>query len=190
MKYGQESEDDVPRRGFLAQFAALVAGLMVTTIPAAIVAVFVANPLFRRASSSPSRGTAEGDGFIPLTIGPEAVPGDGTPISVTVIKVDSDAWNYCPAKCVGTIWLRRDAQSNLTAFSSICPHLGCRVEFRELKDRYFYCPCHNSQFTLEGEPTNVIPPRSMDQLETKLIDGRVWVRYQEFRGGIQEKIPV
>ena len=186
----REPFDDVPRRGFMAQLAAFLVGLIVTAIPAAIAAVFVANPLYRRRSSTPSGDTAEQEGFIRLAIGPDAVPGDGTPVSVTVVTDTSDAWNYHPAQSVGTIWLRRDERSKLIAFSSICPHLGCRVLLREQGGQHFFCPCHDSQFTLNGEPTNRIPPRAMDQLETKLIDGRVWVRYLEFRGGIQEKIPV
>lgn len=184
------AEDDVPRRGFLAQFAAWAVGLIVTGVPAAVAALFVANPIFRPAKRAASSGADRQDGFIRLAVPPEAVPADGTPISATVVANRSDAWNYCPEECLGTIWLRRDEKARLIAFSSICPHLGCRVIYHGPGNNHFHCPCHDSQFTLDGVPTNQIPPRPMDQLETKLVDGCIWVRYLEFRGGIPEKVPV
>jgi len=186
-------DDEVPRRSFVSQLAAFLTGFVVTAVPAAIAAVFVANPVYRKPSPSDSAGSdgeASSDGFIPLSIPPEAVPGDGTPISVTVVKNTSDAWNHYPQQKVGTIWLRRDEKSNLVAFSSICPHLGCRVLLQDQGQPQFFCPCHDSEFTLEGQPTNRIPPRPMDRLETKLVKGRILVRYIEFRGGLKEQIPV
>jgi Rieske Fe-S protein len=36
------------------------------------------------------------------------------------------------------------------AFASRCPHLGCRVEHQPGSDR-FRCPCHGSEFTMDGE---------------------------------------
>jgi cytochrome b6-f complex iron-sulfur subunit len=44
-------------------------------------------------------------------------------------------------------WLLRDA-SGLYAISTRCPHLGCTVERRA---DGFQCPCHGSQFALDGQ---------------------------------------
>ncbi len=183
----EDFDGELPRRGFMTRLSAFLVGAIVTTIPTAIAAVFAANPIFRRPTSEKTEGLAD---FVVLSISPEAVPGDGSPISATVVADRTDAWNHFSAQQIGTIWLRRDEKSNLIAFSTICPHLGCRVEFRESETNHFYCPCHNSQFTLSGEPTNRIPPRPMDRLETKVVEGRIWVRYQEFRGGLTEQIRV
>jgi menaquinol-cytochrome c reductase iron-sulfur subunit len=163
---------------------ALAAGLL----PTSLAVVFAANPLFRRGKSPevPSEGS---DRFTPLAIGPAAVPNDGTPIRVTVVADRVDAWNVYPAQRIGTVWLRKNERAELVAYSTICPHLGCSIEYRP-GDRDFHCPCHNSQFTLAGEPTNRIPPRSMDLLETKIVEDRVWVRYENFRGGLKEKVQV
>jgi hypothetical protein len=32
-------------------------------------------------------------------------------------------------------------------------------------------------------------PRGLDELEVKLVDGAVWVKYQEFQPGTSQKVP-
>ncbi len=46
------------------------------------------------------------------------------------------------------ILIKRD-ESGLKAFSSVCPHLGCRVHWEGEKHRFF-CPCHGGVFTEDG----------------------------------------
>ena len=180
----RDSEFDPPRRGFLFQFMTFLAGGLLALIPSAIAGIFICNPLLRKTKED---GVEEG--YLPLAIGPGGIPEDGTPIRVTVVADRRDAWNVYPKQRIGNLWLRKNQQGELIAYSTICPHLGCAVEYRSA-DADFYCPCHNSKFTLEGQPTNQIPPRPLDELPTKVADGRVWVRYEKFRGGIKEKLPV
>ena len=84
------------------------------------------------------------------------------------------------------------ALPHVTAFSSVCPHLGCFVDFRE-NENDFYCPCHNSKFELTGKRMNDTPPRHMDELEIdtdKLRDtGEVWVKYERFKTNTSDKLP-
>ena len=135
--------------------------------------------------------------FIKLRINTDAVPADGTPVAVTVIADQVDAWNKYKDVPIGSIWLRRKSDGSLVAFSSTCPHLGCSVDYR-VSDNDFYCPCHTSAFDLDGERKNKVPPRTMDDLEIfTAIDGErdeagteLWVRYQNFRGGTDQKIEV
>jgi Rieske Fe-S protein len=70
----------------------------------------------------------------------------------------------------------------------VCPHLGCKVNYQP-SEAHFHCPCHASTFGLDGVKINKIPPRDLDHLETKVQHGKVWVKYQDFRGGVAEKIP-
>ena len=42
------------------------------------------------------------------------------------------------------------------ALSSVCPHLGCRVQWEQQNNRYF-CPCHNGEFDPEGIATSGPP---------------------------------
>lgn len=47
------------------------------------------------------------------------------------------------------VLLRKAAGSGFKAFSSTCPHLGCKVHWQEERQRYL-CPCHNGVFDAEG----------------------------------------
>lgn len=46
------------------------------------------------------------------------------------------------------IMVKRDARG-LRAFSSVCPHLGCKVHWEE-ENRRFFCPCHGGVFSEDG----------------------------------------
>jgi len=46
------------------------------------------------------------------------------------------------------ILIMRD-ESGLKAFSSVCPHLGCRVHWESDKNEFF-CPCHKGVFNTNG----------------------------------------
>ncbi len=177
-----DHQADLPRRSFFVR--AVTAGVagVVGLVPLLAGLAFLCDPLLRR------KQAGSGD-FLPLAIGPDALPADGTPQSVEVVADRVDAWNRYPQQPVGSIWLRREADGQIVAFSSICPHLGCAVDFRSAQ-RDFFCPCHLSQFTLDGERQNKIPPRDMDRLETEVRDGKIWVKYQIFRGGVPEKTVV
>ena len=86
----------------------------------------------------------------------------------------------------------------MQAFNVTCPHLGCAVEYRKTPVDHkpeFFCPCHTSAFQLNGEKKNQIPPRDLDSLETKVVkndkgENEIWVKYQEFRATLGEKVPV
>lgn len=47
----------------------------------------------------------------------------------------------------------RDEKNVLHAFSAICPHLGCVVQWNG-SEKSFDCPCHGSRFTCEGKVVN------------------------------------
>ena len=64
--------------------------------------------------------------------------------------------------------------------SPVCPHLGCSVRWITAQD-HFVCPCHNGTFTAEGVRISGPPPRSMDTLDAKVVDGMLKVRYKYFR---------
>lgn len=69
---------------------------------------------------------------------------------------------------------------NFVILSSICPHLGCRPLWSDSASR-FQCPCHGSQFGLDGEHLAGPAPRGMDPLPLKEQSGSasiMWIRYQ------------
>ena len=64
--------------------------------------------------------------------------------------------------------------------SPICPHLGCRPIWSTDANR-FQCPCHGSQFDLDGEHLAGPAPRGMDPLPLRDQSGVaqvMWIRYQ------------
>ncbi len=179
-----------PRRTFLALLSAAISGLLVA-VPTTIGALFFATPLRRRQAAAQST-RRDADGFVPLGINTAAIPDDGTPVSAKVVDDKIDAWNRYPAQEIGTVWLRKNEQGEVIAFNAICPHLGCLVDYRSAR-RDFFCPCHTSAFALDGTPTNQIPPRPMDALDVRVdpsAGGVVWVKFQNYRAGVPERIPV
>ena len=127
----------------------------------------------------------------------DSLPDDGTPVAVTVKSTLDDAWNRFKDVPVGSVWLRKQPDGSVIAFNSICPHLGCSVNYRRSDDDFF-CPCHTSSFDLDGTKTNEVPPRNMDELEIITAtdgepgkDGKeLWLKFQNFRGATEQKIPV
>lgn len=119
----------------------------------------------------------------------------GVPRSFAIIEERQDAWVRYPREPVGSVWLiRQPAGSSppVVALQSECPHLGCAINLKADRSG-FLCPCHTSAFTLDGKPTNQVPPRRMDQLEVELAEGddpEVRVKYQRFRTATEEKIPL
>ena len=183
-----DSHPDVPRRGFFVKAVTGLIGGLVGLIPAALAGGFLLGPILGR-NRNQNNEPASGDGFLPLPIGPDALPTDGSPQAVTVVADRIDAWNFYPQERVGSVWLRKNEAGEIIAFNSICPHLGCSVDYRTA-EADFFCPCHFSAFNLDGEQQNAIPPRPMDSLETKVVDNRIWVKFENYRGGIAEKPPV
>jgi menaquinol-cytochrome c reductase iron-sulfur subunit len=78
---------------------------------------------------------------------------------------------------------------NFVIFSPICPHLGCQPQWHDDAQR-FQCPCHGSQFTLDGEHVAGPAPRGLDPLPFKEQNGVanvMWIRYES---GVPDRIIV
>jgi len=120
-----------------------------------------------------------------------AVPESGTPKKFTIETRRVDAWTTYANTPVGAVYLRRTNQG-VAALNVVCPHAGCFVGLVPDKSR-FGCPCHKSSFDLEGvvnDPASPAP-RDMDALHVELRNGdEVWVRFQNFLPGRDEKTPV
>lgn len=69
---------------------------------------------------------------------------------------------------------------NFVIFSPICPHLGCQPVWNDGASR-FQCPCHGSQFGLDGEHLAGPAPRGLDPLPLEEKSGTasiMWIRYK------------
>jgi Rieske Fe-S protein len=181
------------RRSFFTKLSAISVGTIVAVFPFAAGWGVATSPLHRK--SDDSNDASADDGFVPVC--PlDSVPADGTPHAFVVIADVVDAWTRAVNQRIGEVYLTRSDASgkpNVTAFTATCPHLGCAVEFDAAEDRY-ECPCHESGFAKDGKKLFGPSLRGLDELEVRLKENggaqEVWVRYERFRAGIAERIPV
>ena len=57
--------------------------------------------------------------------------------------------------------LVRTAQGELKAFSGVCTHLNCTVQYRS-DIGHIWCACHNGHYDLNGKNIEGPPPRPLD----------------------------
>lgn len=60
------------------------------------------------------------------------------------------------------------------AFSAICTHLGCIVDWDEEQHR-FVCPCHGGAFDLTGRVIAGPPPRPLPAYAVHVVNGKIYV---------------
>jgi Rieske Fe-S protein len=106
-----------------------------------------------------------------------------------VEAVQQDGWKRTRVR--HSVWVRRDGEGEqgVKVLSSLCPHLGCPINWHT-DQAHFDCPCHGGVFDATGRQVSGPPPRSMDPLDFQVRAGRLWVRWQEFRIGVAERVPV
>ncbi|MFQ5902732.1 MAG: ubiquinol-cytochrome c reductase iron-sulfur subunit [Candidatus Binatia bacterium] len=78
--------------------------------------------------------------------------------------------------------LVKRSDSGLQAFSSACPHLGCRVHWEAEKQRFF-CPCHKGVFNADGVAVSG-PPAAAGQSLSRIpleMDDKTGVVYLEVK---------
>lgn len=152
-------------------------------------ALVVGGPGLRAIISPLGKRTVSGTGEFVRVAELAQVPEDGAPLNVpVVIEAPKDAWTQLPPTTVGAVYLRR-VGAEVQAFSTICPHLGCGIDY-VASQRSFACPCHESAFSLEGAVAGGPSPRGMDRLETRIVEGQVEVRFEKFALGTSEKVTV
>jgi Rieske Fe-S protein len=58
--------------------------------------------------------------------------------------------------------LIKDANGELKAFSAVCTHLACIVQYRS-DISHIWCACHNGHFDLNGRNVEGPPPKPLEQ---------------------------
>jgi menaquinol-cytochrome c reductase iron-sulfur subunit len=168
------------RRGFLRMITGWLAAAM-----GAVVAVpglgFLAAPL--------GRETVRG-GKGPLRVARLAALKPGKPLRCDVRGELYDGWSRVPDVKLGSCWLvKSELDNSVRAFSTVCPHLGCGVDWNE-DQRRFVCPCHESFFGPDGKVITGPSPRDMDELEVVTEAADVKVVYRRYRVGTPRKVEV
>ncbi|MEL1253410.1 FAD-dependent oxidoreductase [Flavobacterium sp. DGU38] len=60
----------------------------------------------------------------------------------------------------------RDYDKSLKAFSAVCPHLGCIVQWNN-DEKSFDCPCHGSRFATDGSVLNGPAESNLNRIDLK-----------------------
>lgn len=85
-----------------------------------------------------------------------------------------------------TVYVTKSTQGELQVLSSICPHMGCTIAWRE-GQHDFYCPCHGSVFEPDGTHVSGPSPRGMDPLPNKSEDGNLLVKFEYYRENVPNR---
>ena len=168
------------RRTFFKQALTLGIGGVLGAVPIGAGLTVLSSPLRQK--------SGRGEAVFISTL--DNLPADGTPRKFPVVAVWIDAWNRFEGP-IGAVYLRRIDRS-VHALNVVCPHTGCFVDYAADRDSYF-CPCHHSSFGLDGairDPRSPAP-RGLDELVVEIRgQNQVWVKFQNFRCGVSQKVVV
>jgi menaquinol-cytochrome c reductase iron-sulfur subunit len=95
-----------------------------------------------------------------------------TPTEMTFRRNRVDGWKVTSEKT--TAWVVKRSDNSVTAFGPQCTHLGCAYHWEDSKSE-FICPCHNSQFSIDGKVIGGPAPRPLDRYETRIDGGKLLV---------------
>lgn len=68
----------------------------------------------------------------------------------------------------------RTANGDLKAFSAVCTHLECIVQYKP-DTKQIFCACHNGQYNLEGKNIGGPPPRPLEEYSVNNRGGEIIV---------------
>jgi cytochrome b6-f complex iron-sulfur subunit len=68
--------------------------------------------------------------------------------------------------------------SSYVAFSAVCPHLNCTVQYRsDIKE--IWCACHNGHFDFNGNVISGPPPKPLKSYRVAIKGEEIYVSSQE-----------
>jgi Rieske Fe-S protein len=95
--------------------------------------------------------------------------GESTNLSVVAAKTDELKNNSAKVFKFGSepAILIRTSEGQYRAFTAVCTHLGCTVQYRpDLRE--IWCPCHNGTYNLQGRNVSGPPPRPLRQFQVHI----------------------
>jgi menaquinol-cytochrome c reductase iron-sulfur subunit len=94
------------------------------------------------------------------------------PEEVTFQRIRKNGWKLITEK--STAWVVKLSDTEIVAYSPSCTHLGCAYHFDSAKNE-FVCPCHTTNFSIEGQVLNGPAPRPLDRYPVKTQGGRLLI---------------
>ena len=186
-KESQSQEEQSDRRGFI-KGASWAIGAAIGVVPMAAGVRMAMDPLSRKAIAVDAE-------FIRLAEVSDLEA--GVPRKFAIVEDKRDKWSRYKDVPVGAVYLllekgedSKSSEPKVIVSNTVCPHLGCFVDYRPEQQDYF-CPCHDSNFKLDGSLKKGVSPRGMDTLEVEIRKGHeVWVKFQRFKANTKEKIVI
>ena len=165
--------ENVTRRSFLGVLLGLGAAVVGAALSVPLLRVAL-HPLLSTTTHTDWSDIGRGDEFAGLT----------GPMKRLITVEQVDGWRKIVSE--KAIYVLPTKDGALRVLSPICPHLGCSIPWNEARQE-FVCPCHTAIFAPDGSHLSGPSPRSMDDLESRMENGMLQVRYQYFRQLIATK---
>ncbi len=173
------AQPSVRRRRFLA-FG--TGGLLATLggLIAAPAVAFITSPLWKRTSPTEA-GFADAGELETFAIGKWNL------LPIEILR--QDGWSK--ENQMRSVWVLRTGKGprDIKILSPICTHLGCPIS-QSPDGMQFQCPCHGGTYDHDGTRISGPPPRNMDPLDFEVRAGHLWVRWQDFKIGVPERVAV
>jgi|SRR5665213_1585622 len=99
----------------------------------------------------------------------------GVPEEIVYHRTRVDGWKATKEKT--TTWVVKNGPQSAVAFSPACPHLGCIYHWED-EQKIFLCPCHDSEFGLDGKVLSGPAPRPLDRFVSRVEDGKLLIGLQ------------
>ncbi len=146
------------------------------TVIGSLIGTLVGIPSVAYLLSPAKRVQAEDDALIPLgSLGDHPI-GIPTRFDFARTKVNGReriSVNY-------GLYVVRNSENEVRAFSDICTHLGCRVTWHPHIQHYI-SPCHDGHFDITGNVVSGPPPRPLDEFATQIENGNLFVTLPAFK---------
>jgi menaquinol-cytochrome c reductase iron-sulfur subunit len=94
------------------------------------------------------------------------------PVEMIFRQTRTDGWKVTTEK--RTAWVVNLPGEGVVAFGPQCTHLGCAYHW-EAAQGQFFCPCHNSAFSVDGKVLAGPAPRPLDRYETKVDNQKLFL---------------
>ena len=151
---------DPARRRFLSGTIAVIQGAIGATL-AFLLGGAVVSPAFGKKRST----------WWPAAAMDDLPDNEPTPIAIRVTREDG----YSQVVDRQVVFLVKTGATEVTALSSTCTHLGCRVSWNA-DEKALKCPCHGGVFDRTGAVKAGPPPAPLAKLETRVENDQVLVQ--------------
>jgi Rieske Fe-S protein len=103
---------------------------------------------------------------------PQPTPQEARPVSFPLAELPVGGTR--PLTYAGAPALVLRTAEGVRAFSLVCTHLGCTVQW-EAAQNQFHCPCHDGRFDQFGQVVSGPPPLPLEQLAAAVNGDQVTV---------------